>query len=98
MCDIILAAGFARGLRLLSRPRIKRAQGKPDASRIRWPRTQKVEPYEHFSHHRSADIRLSLHDEPAAYADLSPVIVMPTVTARMSCDASSGSDDLVRPA
>src|SRR3954447_20155159 len=44
--DIILAAGFARGLRLLSRPRMKRAQGKPDASRIRWPRTKTVERYE----------------------------------------------------
>ena len=46
-------------------------------------------------HHRSADIRLSLHDEPAAYADLSPVIVMPTVAKRMPCGSSSGSDAFV---
>jgi len=56
-----------------------RAQGKPDAGRIRWPRTQKGRTVRAYFTTGVPDIRLSLHDEPAAYADLSPVIVMPTV-------------------
>ena len=65
MCDIILAAGFARGLHLLSRPRIKRAQGKPDASRIRWPCVQgSVERHTSIAVTTGGpSIRLSLHDE-----------------------------------
>jgi len=50
---IILAAGFARAVRLISRPEIRRAQGKPDASRIRWPCVQsEMKMHTSFSHHR----------------------------------------------
>jgi len=63
---IILAAGFARALLLLSRLEEMRAQGKPDASRIRWPRVQKVvqKAHKHLqSPQDEPNIRLSLHDE-----------------------------------
>ena len=61
---LVLAAEFARGLLLVLRLRNKRAQGKPDASRIRWPRTQKVVSRTSIAVTTGVpDIRLSLHDE-----------------------------------
>jgi len=72
---------------------LMRAQGKPDASRIRWPRTQKAERYELTSPQDEPSIRLSLHDglyglclicsgQPAA----SPV------ASRPSCDLAVRPD------
>ena len=92
MCEIILAAGFARGFAYFRVLEIMRAQGKPDASRIRWPRTQEGRRRTSIAVTTGGpDIRLSLHDERYGLCRIcSGQPAASPVATRSSCDSPSG--------
>ena len=72
-------------------PQIKRAQGKPDAGRIRWPCVQsEIEMHTSFSHHRrSRTSGFPCTTDNTAYSALSPGHCPPSLH-RTPCGSSPG--------